>query len=89
VHPYRLDAPFASLPDIRQCQVTGDERGLAVTIVVRPGADPVAVARKVDDALRQELVGAGALPPPISVTPARAIERDPGSGGKLKLIRSH
>jgi phenylacetate-coenzyme A ligase PaaK-like adenylate-forming protein len=88
VHPYHLHAPFTTLPDIRQYQVTCDERSLAVAIVVRPGADPAAVARKVDDALSRELAGAGVLPPPINVTTEAAIERDPGSGGKLKLIRS-
>jgi phenylacetate-coenzyme A ligase PaaK-like adenylate-forming protein len=88
VHPFHLHAPFAMLPDVRQYQVTHDVRGLAVAIVVRPGADPAAVARMVRDALGRELEGAGALPPPIGVTPVDAIERDRGSGGKLKLIRS-
>jgi AcrR family transcriptional regulator len=35
-----------------------------------------------------ELQGAGAVPPPIEVTPVPEIERDPGHGAKLKLVRS-
>src|SRR4029453_12015490 len=39
-------------------------------------------------ALVRELRDAGAVPPPIEVTPVPEIERDPGHGAKLELVRS-
>jgi phenylacetate-CoA ligase len=35
-----------------------------------------------------QLRAAGAVPPPIEVTPVPGIERDPGHGAKFKLVRS-
>ena len=49
---------------------------------------PADTPARVGAALAGELRAAGAVPPPIEVTPVPGIERDPGHGAKLKLVRS-
>jgi hypothetical protein len=43
---------------------------------------------RVRAALAAEIRDAGAVPPPIEVTPVPRIDRDPGHGAKFKLVRS-
>jgi phenylacetate-CoA ligase len=79
VLPLRLGAPFARLPAVRQFQIVCDRSGLEVR-VVGGATDSVraAVAGVLEDA--------GAVVPPIRVTPVDALEREPGAAAKLKLI---
>jgi phenylacetate-CoA ligase len=87
VHPFRLRAPFSELLEVRQYQVVHDPAGLHVAVVLREEA-PAGTPARVRAALVRELRDAGAVPPPVEVTPVPAIERDPGHGAKLKLVRS-
>jgi phenylacetate-coenzyme A ligase PaaK-like adenylate-forming protein len=87
VHPFRLRAPFAYLPEVRQYQIVHDPAGLQVRVVLREAA-PGDAPERVRAALAGELESAGALPPPIAVTPVDAIEREPGDAAKLKLIKA-
>jgi hypothetical protein len=83
VHPFRLRAPFAELLEVRQNQVVHDRAGLRVAVELRTEA-PAGV----EAALVRELRDAGAVPPPVAVTPVAGIERGPGHGAELKLVRS-
>jgi phenylacetate-CoA ligase len=87
VYPFRLRAPFAELLEVRQYQMVHDPAGLHVAVVLREEA-PADTAARVRAALARELRDAGAVPPPIEVTPVPELRRDPGHGAKLKLIRS-
>ena len=87
VHPFRLRAPFAGLPEVRQYQIHHGQAGLHVRVVLRPTAPPDTLAR-VRTALTRELQAAGATPPPIQVTPVPTIQREGGHGAKLKLIQT-
>jgi phenylacetate-CoA ligase len=87
VHPFRLRAPFSELLEVRQYQVVHDPAGLHVAVVLREEAPADTLAR-VRSALTAELRDAGAVPPPIAVTPVPRIDRDPGHGAKSKLVRS-
>jgi phenylacetate-CoA ligase len=75
VHPFRLQAPSSELLEVRQYQVVHDPA-------------PADAPARVRAALVRELRDAGAVPPPIEVTPVSEIERDPGHGAKFKLVRS-
>jgi phenylacetate-CoA ligase len=87
VHPFRLRAPFAHLPEVTQYQIRHDHTGLHVRVVLRPSAPPDTLTR-IHAALTQELQAAGAVPPPIQVTSVPELHRDPGHGSKLKLIQT-
>jgi phenylacetate-CoA ligase len=87
VLPFRLQAPFSELLEVRQYQVVHDLAGLRVAVVLRDQA-PADTPARVRAALVRELRDAGAVPPPIEVTPVPEIERDPGHGAKFKLVRS-
>jgi phenylacetate-coenzyme A ligase PaaK-like adenylate-forming protein len=87
VHPFRLRAPFAELLEVRQYQVVQSPAGLRVAVVLREQA-PADTPARVRAALARELRDAGAVPPPIEVTPVPELHRDPGHGAKPKLIRS-
>ena len=87
VHPFRLWAPFSELLEVRQYQVVHDPAGLHVAVVLREHA-PADTPARIRAALARELRDAGAVPPPIQVTPVPEIERDPGHGAKFKLIQT-
>jgi phenylacetate-CoA ligase len=87
VHPHRLRAPFAGLPDVLQYQILHGESRLRVRIVLRQAAGPGTPA-VVGEALRRVVEEAGAVPPVIEVEPVSEIEREPGDGAKLKLVKS-
>jgi putative adenylate-forming enzyme len=86
VLPHRLRIPFARLPEVIQYQIVREPRRLAVRVVLHPGASIETPAR-VAAGIRTALEEAGAIPPPVDVTPVSAIEREPGSA-KVKLIKS-
>ncbi len=81
VHAMHLRAPFAGFPDVVRYQIVHDHAGLAVSVVLRPGADP-AHQYRVREALARRLSAAGVLPPPITVTAVARI--DPGDGALPK-----
>ena len=87
VYPFRLQAPFSKLLEVRQYQVVHDRDGLRVAVVLRDSA-PADIPARIRAALARELQAAGAVPPPIEVTPVPEIARDPGHGAKFKLVRS-
>jgi phenylacetate-CoA ligase len=87
IHPFRLRAPFSELLEVRQYQVVHAPAGLRVKVVLRDSA-PADTPARVRDALARELRQAGAVPPPIEVAVVPGINRDPGHGAKLKLIKS-
>jgi phenylacetate-CoA ligase len=87
VYPHRLRAPFASLPDVLQYQILHGESRLRVRVVLRQAAGPDTPA-VVREALRTVVEEAGAVPPAIEVEPVSEIEREPGDGAKLKLVKS-
>ena len=68
VHPFRLRAPFSALLEVRQYQVVHDPAGLHVAVVLREEA-PADTPARVRAALVRELRDAGAVPPPVEVTP--------------------
>jgi phenylacetate-CoA ligase len=87
VHPLHLRAPFAAFPDVLQYQVVHDQRGLSVWVVLRPSAS-ARTPDQVRAALHDRLLSAGALPPPITVTPVTTIEREGGQAAKFKIVKS-
>jgi len=86
VHPYRLREPFANLGEVRQYQIVQHDRGLEVRIVLRGSAPPDTGVR-VRAALLAALADAGAVAPPLHVVTVERIEREPGLGAKLKLVK--
>jgi phenylacetate-coenzyme A ligase PaaK-like adenylate-forming protein len=86
VLPYRLGAPFAHLPHVRQFQIDWDGAGMTIRVVLRSTA-PADTTCRVHDAVSAMLMAAGAAPVPIQIVRACALEREPGPAAKLKLIR--
>jgi len=87
VHPLHLRAPFAAFPEVVQYQVVHDERGLSVSVVLRPGT-PSDIAQRVRGALAHQLSDNGAVPPPIIVTPVPRIDRESGHSAKFTAVKS-
>jgi phenylacetate-CoA ligase len=87
VIPLRLGAPFAALPAVRQFQLVHEPGRLEVRVVLDPDA-PADTVRRVRVAVAAALREAGAVPPPIAVTPVPVLEREAGPAAKLKLIVS-
>jgi putative adenylate-forming enzyme len=87
VHPVHLRAPFGGFPEIVQYQIVHDSTGIEVLIVQRPGADRETPER-IRDALARRLRTAGALPPPITVTPVTRIDRGSSHATKFAIVRS-
>jgi len=63
------------------------DRGLSVAVLLRPGA-PAGITTLIRTALAAGLAGAGAVPPPISVTPVDHIDQEGGLSGKFTVVRS-
>jgi phenylacetate-coenzyme A ligase PaaK-like adenylate-forming protein len=88
VYPHRLRAPFAALPDVLQYQILHDGAArLRVLVALRAGADRGTPA-VVRDALVRVIEETGGVVPALEVEPVSEIEREPGGGAKLKLVRS-
>jgi phenylacetate-coenzyme A ligase PaaK-like adenylate-forming protein len=86
VLPHRLRAPFARLPEVTQYQIARESARLVIRVVLGAGAR-VETPDRISADVRAAIEEAGAIPPPITVEPVRAIEREPGSA-KIKLIKS-
>jgi phenylacetate-coenzyme A ligase PaaK-like adenylate-forming protein len=87
IHPLRLGEPFARLPAVRQFQIVHDSDGLEVRLALQDGA-PADTGERVRGAVLGVLDEAGAVAPPLRVTPVAQLEREPGAAAKLKLIVS-
>ena len=85
VHPFRLRAPFATLPDVRRYQIVLEPDGLRVRVELRPGA-PGDIVEQIRGELAAGIEDAGAVPPRIDVEPVDEIAREPGHAGKRKLV---
>jgi phenylacetate-CoA ligase len=81
IAPLRFSAAFARRPEVRGHQVVLHPDRLELRVVLAPGAAPEPVAAAVADAL----AAAGAVAPPIGVTPVKTLERE-GGARKLKLV---
>lgn len=86
IHPAHLRAPFAAAPEVAQYQVTFTGEALTAQVVLRPYAGPEAIG-PLRTGLRESLRRAGAVPPPITITPVQTIARDEGHAAKLPQIR--
>jgi phenylacetate-coenzyme A ligase PaaK-like adenylate-forming protein len=84
--PYRLGAPFATLPDVRRYKIVWDGSGLCVRVVLRPGAGDG--LERVRTAVTRSLAEAGAAPLPVEVEAVSDIPREPGAAAKFKLVES-
>jgi phenylacetate-CoA ligase len=86
VHPVRLRAPFARLPEVALYQLVHDGHELHVRIVPRPDA-PTDLTEHVRQAMRAVLDAAGVAPSAVlRVETVQAIERE-GHAAKLKLVK--
>jgi phenylacetate-coenzyme A ligase PaaK-like adenylate-forming protein len=86
VLPYRLGAPFATLPEVRQFKIVWDGRTLRVRVVPRSSASDV--TERVGAALARTLLDAGAAPVPVEVEAVPELPREAGPAAKFKLIES-
>jgi phenylacetate-CoA ligase len=87
VVPLRLGAPFARMPAVRQFQIVHDAGGLEVRVALEAVA-PADTPAQVRAAVLAVLDDAGAVAPPLRVTPVAELERESGAAAKLKLIVS-
>ena len=85
--PLRIGAPFARIPAVRQYQIVHEGGRLEVRLVLEPGC-PADTSERVRAAVIGVLEEAGAVAPPLRVTPVAELEREPGAAAKLKLIVS-
>jgi phenylacetate-CoA ligase len=85
--PYRLAAPFAELPAVRQYQIVYHPDRLHVRLVLRPSDSARDVRARVHAALGDAIAAAGAIAPRIDVECVAELEREPGPAAKLKLIK--
>ena len=87
MHPSALGAAFASSPEVHQYQFVYDGRMLQARVVLDPNAPA-----ELPDRLRRSLEGAieatGALPPSIDIRPVPALQREPGPGQKIMLVKT-
>lgn len=86
VHPYRLRARFTQLLDVRQYQVVHRREALLVEVVLRADA-PRDLPTRVQSALERAVEEAGATIP-VRVEVVERIEREQGTGAKVRLVRS-
>jgi hypothetical protein len=85
VHPYRLHAPFSSLPEVRQYQLVRVPGGVHVRVVLVSSALSSTLGR-VREALVSSLEAAGASDPLVAVEAVQAIDRERGHAAKLRLV---
>jgi hypothetical protein len=87
VHPFRLQAPFSQLLEVRQHQIVYDADGLHVALVLR-GSAPEGLSARVQAPWPASCATPARSRRPSSSPPLRAIDRDTGHGAKLKLVRN-
>ena len=87
VHPSALGAAFAPVPEVRQYQFLYDGRGLQARVVLAPDA-PAGTLDRLRRSLERAIEATGAVAPPVDVRPVTALQREPGPGHKLKLVKT-
>ena len=87
VHPSALEAALAPAPEVRQYQFLYDGRALQALVVLAPDA-PAGTPDRLRHALERAIEATGAWPLPVQVRPVAALQREPGPGHKLKLVKS-
>lgn len=87
VHPSILRAAFAPVPEVRQYQFLYDGRGLQARVVLAPDA-PAGTLDRLRRSLERAIEATGAVAPPVDVRPVTALQREPGPGHKIKLVKT-
>lgn len=88
VHPMHFRSPLAAAAEVRQYQVVQRADEILLTVVPSQGATAEVIRESVLPKIAERLRGAGAEPPDLRVEVVDAIERNPDTMSKLKLIRS-
>jgi phenylacetate-coenzyme A ligase PaaK-like adenylate-forming protein len=88
VHPMHFRSPLAAEEGVRQYEVVQREGDILIRIVPSSAAKRDQLPRRLEKVLRESLQSAGAEPPPLTIELISAIERDPQTMSKLKLVRS-
>jgi phenylacetate-CoA ligase len=86
VLPSVLGAAFASSPEVQQYQFIFDSRVLQARVVLDPDA-PAEIAERLRRSLERAIAATGALPPFIEIKPVAALQREPGPGQKVMLVK--
>ena len=87
VHPSALGAAFGPYPQVRQYQFVYDGRTLQARVVLAPDAPPDTPDR-LGRSLAQAIEATGAVAPPVAIRPVAELQREPGPGQKIKLVKS-
>jgi phenylacetate-coenzyme A ligase PaaK-like adenylate-forming protein len=87
VHPSALGAAFASSPEVHQYQFVYDGRMLQARVVLDPKA-PADLPDRLRRSLERAIEATGALPPSIDIRPVAALQREPGPGHKIMLVKT-
>jgi len=87
VHPSALGAAFSSSPEVHQYQFVFDGRALQARVVLGPDA-PAEVFDRLRRSLERAIAATGALPPSIDVRPVTALQREPGPGQTIMLVKT-
>ena len=87
VHPSALGAAFSSSPEVHQYQFVFDGRVLQARVVLDADA-PAEVPDRLRGSLERAIAATGALPPSIDITPVTALQREPGPGQKIMLVKT-
>ena len=87
VHPSALGAAFAPVPEVRQYQFLYDGRGLQARVVLAPDA-PAGTPDRLRRSLERAIEATGAVALPVAVEPVAALQREPGPGHKIKLVKT-
>jgi phenylacetate-CoA ligase len=87
VHPVVLHTAIAKVAGLKQYQITHDDDGLALRVVLGANVSVSTTAERLERLLGEDLRSLGVVPPPISVQFVTEIERE-GQAAKLKLVRS-
>ena len=87
VHPSALGAAFASSPEVHQYQFVFDGRVLQARVVLDPDA-PAELPDRLRRSLERAIEATGALPPSVDIKPVTALEREPGPGQKILLVKT-
>jgi phenylacetate-CoA ligase len=87
VHPSALGAAFASSPEVHQYQFIFDGRVLQARVVLAPDA-PAELPDRLRRSLERAIRATGALPPTVDIKPVTALQREPGPGQKIMLVKT-
>jgi phenylacetate-CoA ligase len=86
VHPSVLGGALASSPEVQQYQFVFDGRVLQARVVLAPSA-PAELPDRLRHAIEQAIAATRALPPAVEIKPVKALQREPGPGHKIMLVK--